>query len=355
MLRRISRARSYLKGLDAVLVLSRPSITYLSGYTGSDAVYLFTEERAFLFVDSRNTLQAREETGDEVREVRKRWEDIHAVLQEEGIRTLGIESNILDVDSFIRMKDLYRGIEMTPLGTQLRNLRSVKDASELASMGEAARISELALDAVLGKGLVGRKEKDVAFDLEWEMRTRGAGAVSFELLVASERRSAMPHGAASDRVIGRDEAVIIDFGCVYRGYCSDQTVTVLTGRGPEDFSDVYHAVRDAQSKAMDAVAPGVKASDVDRIARDHLTSRGFGGCFGHGLGHGVGMEVHEAPAVSPLSEDILQEGMVITVEPGVYLPGRFGVRLEDMVVVTDNSCMRLTNIDKELIRIISSR
>ena len=350
---RLSRARSFLKGLDAVCLLSRPSITYLSGYTGSDAVYLYTEDKAFLFVDSRNTLQARTETSDEVREFRKKWEEIHGLLVEEDIRTLGIESNILDVDSFLRMKDLFRGIEMTPLGGQLRHLRSIKDPSEVARMQEAALISEQALETVLGHGLAGRKESDVSFDLEWEMRTRGASAVSFELLVASAQRSAMPHGAASERVIGPNEAVIIDFGCVYRGYCSDQTVTVLTGRAPDGFSETYRRVHEAQARAMKAIVPGVNASDMDRLARDHLAHSGLSSFFGHGLGHGVGMEVHESPTVSPLSEDVLEEGMVITIEPGVYMPGRYGIRLEDMVVVTDNSCMRLTNIDKENIRIVS--
>ncbi|MCU0575597.1 MAG: aminopeptidase P family protein [Desulfobacterota bacterium] len=355
MERRLSRARSFLKGLDAILLLSRQSITYLTGYTGSDAVYLFTEGKSLLFVDSRNTLQARSETMGEVREIRKRWEEIYAALQEEGVRTLGLESNILDVDSFIRMKDLYRDIEMTPLGTQLKNLRTVKDESEMSSMGEAARISEEALETVLGRGLAGRREIDVAFDLEWEMRTRGASAASFELLVASGQRSAMPHGAASERTIGRDEVVIIDFGCIYKGYCSDQTITVLTGNPQNGFTETYRKVHEAQSRAIGSVAPGMRASDVDRVAREYLASADLGAYFGHGLGHGVGMEIHEAPSVSPLSEDILEEGMVMTIEPGVYIPGLYGVRLEDMVVVTDNSCKRLTNLDKENIRILSQR
>jgi Xaa-Pro aminopeptidase len=355
MERRLGRARAYLKGLDAILLLSRPSITYLSGYTGSDAVYLFTEDRSFLFVDSRNTLQAAQECTCEVREIRKRWEDIHEVLRETGIRTLGLESNILDLDSFIRMKDLYRGIEMTPLGNQLRNLRSIKDEHEHALMRQAALVSEQALDVVLGRGIVGRSEQEVALDLEWEMRTRGATAASFELIVASGPRSAMPHGTASGRVIGEGEAVIIDFGCILDGYCSDQTVTLLTGPMDDGFFQAYRAVQQAQEKAIMAVAPGARASEVDKAARDHLAGAGLASFFGHGLGHGVGMEVHEAPTVSPLSEDVLEEGMVITIEPGVYLPGKYGIRLEDMVVVTDNSCNRLTNIAKETIRIISQR
>lgn len=353
MERRLSRARQYLKGLDAILLLSRPSITYLSGYTGSDAVMLYTEEKEFLFVDFRNTLQAKQETDAEVHEITRRWEGIHEILRQEGIKTVGIESNILDVDSFIKMKDLYRGIEMTPIGAQLKSLRAIKDADSVECIMEAARISEGALDTVLSKGLIGRREVDVALDLEWEMRTNGASAASFELLIASGPRSAMPHGAASERVIGKDEVVIIDFGCICRGYCSDQTLTVVTGSVPDDFNESYHRVREAQRLAINTLAPGIKAQQVDSVARDYLSACGLGVYFGHGLGHGVGMEVHESPSVSPLSDDLLEEGMVVTIEPGVYMPGRFGIRLEDMALITDNSCKLLTNLDKENIRKIS--
>ena len=353
MERRLSRARHYLKGLDAILLLSRSSITYLSEYSGSDAVYVFTEIKDFLFVDSRNTLQARQETQAEVHEITRRWEDIYTILQEEGVKTLGVESNILDVDSFIKMKDLYKGIEMTPLGGQLKTLRAIKDADEVDIIMEAARISETALQSVLAKGIIGRREQDVALDLEWEMKTRGASASSFELLIASGPRSAMPHGAASDKVIGKNEVVIIDFGCVYKGYCSDQTITVTTGNIEGDFQESYMRVKEAQARSIKALTSGVKASDIDQIARDYLGTHGLGAFFGHGLGHGVGMEVHEAPSVSPLSEDILEEGMVITIEPGVYIPGRFGIRLEDMALITDNSCKLLTNLDKETMRNIS--
>ncbi len=353
MERRLSRARQYLKGLDAILLLSRPSITYLSGYTGSDAVYLYTEEKEFLFVDSRNTLQASQETLASVHEISRRWEGIYAVLQEEGVKTLGIESNILDVDSFIKMKSLYKGIEMTPLGSQLRTLRAVKDQAEIQCIQEAATISEEALMRVLSRGLIGRKEIEVALELEWEMRTHGASATSFDLLIASGERSAMPHGSASSRVIGKNEVVIIDFGCIYKGYCSDETLTVTTGDVPGDFQEIYRKVKEAQELAIKALAPGIRALDVDRMARDSLSSHGLGAFFGHGLGHGVGMEVHESPSVSAMSDDFLQEGMVITIEPGVYMPGRFGIRLEDMALITDNSCKILTNLDKESIRNIS--
>ena len=355
MEKRLSRARQFLKGLDAILISSRPSVTYLSGYTGSDAILLYTDEKTFLFVDSRNTLQATQESSAEVREIVKRWEEIYLILQEEGVKLLGIESNVIDFDSFMQMKDLFKGIEITPLGKQLKYLRTFKDETEVNLLKTAAHISEEALESVLQKGLIGRRERDVALDLEWEMRTRGASASSFELIVAAGPRSAMPHGTASGRMIGPDEAVVIDFGCVYEGYCSDQTITVTTGTVGAGFEDAYHHVWEAQEKGIKTLASGVKASSVDKIARDHLDSIGLAVFFGHSLGHGVGMEVHEAPSVSSLSEDVLEEGMVITIEPGVYIPGKYGIRLEDMVLITDNSCKRLTNLDKGIIRLISQR
>ena len=355
MEKRLTRARQYLKGLDAILISSRPSVTYLSGYSGSDAVLLFTDAKAFLFVDSRNTLQAREESQAEVHEIVKRWEEILPILQAEGISSLGIESNVIDLDSFMQMKDIFKGIEITPLGKQLKHLRVIKDVKEVRSIKRAARISEGALEAVLAKGLIGRREREVALSLEWEMRTMGASAASFETIVASGERSAMPHGAASDKVIKPEEAVVIDFGCIFDGYCSDQTVTVTTGRPNHSFEDAYMSVYEAHERSIKAITSGVKASSIDKIARDHLETNGLASFFGHGLGHGVGLEVHESPTISYLSEDLLEEGMVVTIEPGVYIPGKYGIRLEDMVLITDNSCMRLTNLDKGIIRIISQR
>jgi Xaa-Pro aminopeptidase len=348
---RLAKARSYLKGLDAVLLYSRFNVTYVTGYTGSDAVAVFSENGADLFVDSRNTLQAKEESITDVHEVRKRWEEIYEHLSGLGIKTLGIESNVIDLDSFLQMKDIFRDIEMTPMGGQLKYLRSIKDSEETALISEAARISELALDEVLARGITGRREIDVAFDMECAMRRLGASGPSFETIAASGPRSAMPHGAASDRVIGENEAVVIDFGSIYRSYSSDQTVTVFTGKPDKEFTEVYNHVRRAQAIAIENLKAGVKSAVLDRLARDHLESAGLAKYFGHGLGHGVGREVHEMPTISYLSRDTLDKGMVVTIEPGVYLPGRFGVRTEDTLLVTDNSCMRLTNLDKDAIKV----
>lgn len=350
---RLAKARTYLKGLDAILLSSRPNVTYVSGYTGSDAVAVFTDSSAGLFVDSRNTLQAKEEANVGVHEIKKRWEEIYEHLTGQGVKTLGIESNVIDLDSFLQMKDLFKEIEMTPMGGQLKYLRSIKDPGEVALISEASRIAEQAVNEVLAAGIIGRKEIDVAFELECGMRRLGASGPSFETIVASGPRSAMPHGAASDRIIRENEPVVFDFGAAYKGYASDQTITVYTGKPDKDFTDVYNHVRKAQKSAMSAVSKGIKATLPDKAARDYLESVGLAQYFGHGLGHGVGMEVHEMPTVSYLSKDTLENGMVFTIEPGVYLPGKFGVRIEDMVLITDNSCKQITNLDKDAIKVIN--
>jgi Xaa-Pro aminopeptidase len=348
---RLAKARTYLKGLDAILLSSRFNVTYVTGYTGSDAVTLLTDTTADLFVDSRNTLQAREEAHANVYEIRKRWEEIYEHLKGLNIKTLGIESNVIDLDSFLQMKNIFSGIEMNPMGGQLKYLRAIKDPDEAALIGEAARIAGTALCEVLAEGIIGRREIEVAFELECAMRRLGASGPSFETIVASGPRSAMPHGTASEKVIGPGEAVVFDYGSMYKGYASDETITVFTGEPDREFCEVYHHVRKAQALAIEALSSGVKASSIDRIARDHLESAGLGRYFGHGLGHGVGMEVHEMPTVSYISNDTLEKGMVITVEPGVYLAGKFGVRTEDTLLITDNSCKRLTNLDKDSIKV----
>ncbi len=353
MMERIAAARGCLKGLDAILFTDRLNIRYLSGFTGTESALVVSRGRAILFVDSRYTTQALDQTDCQVIEVRERWQDIFLKMQNLEIATLGVESNVMDLDTYMKIKNLYKGIELTPLGSQLKYLRVAKDSAEIELMNEAARISEVALDDVLGRGVVGRRECDVAFDLECKMRRLGASAVSFDLIVASGPRAAMPHGVASDRLIGRDEALLIDFGCVYMGYASDQTVTMWTGEPPAEFVDYYKLVYEAQQKAIAALKPGAVSAEVDRQARGHLESAGLAKFFGHGLGHGVGLNVHEMPTLSPTSSDVLRQGMVVTVEPGIYLAEKYGIRIEDTLVVTDNSCQSITKIDKSSIRIIN--
>ncbi|HQP30302.1 MAG TPA: Xaa-Pro peptidase family protein [Deltaproteobacteria bacterium] len=343
---RLDRLRQACAGTDAVLLTGRVNIAYLSGFTGTEGLLLVTPGDAILCVDSRYTVQAGRETALEVREITRRWEDVYALIKDLGIRSLGLDSNVMDYDTYEQVRKLCEGVEIVPVGPKLKDLRLIKDADEIERLRTAAAVAEEALRAVLEKGIVGRRERDVALDIEWQMRTRGASAVSFELIVAAGERSAMPHGVASDALIPANAPVVIDFGCIVEGYCSDQTVTVTTGNVSDEFEAAYARVFEAQQKAIAALAPGTAAAQVDRLARGHLNEYGLGAFFGHGLGHGVGREVHEPPSVSSRSEDVLSPGMVITIEPGVYFPGRFGIRLEDCFVITDISCQALTNMAK---------
>lgn len=356
MKRRVENARQMFKGLDGILFCSDANVQWLSGYSGTEAVLVLGTDEVRLFVDSRNTTQARAECAEyvEVQEIKNLWEEVYPRVQSLGISCLGVESNVMDVDTYMKIKNLFKDeVELTPLGAQLAHLRSVKDETELECMRHAAAVASAAVDRVLEAGIVGRSEREVALDMEWAMRTAGASGVSFDFIVAAGERGAMPHGLASERVIGRDEAVVLDFGCIVDGYCSDETITVFTGNPDEEFFAAYHHVFTAQQLAVEALCAGKRAVEVDRVARGYLERQGLGRWFGHGLGHGVGRLVHETPTLSPRSEDILQAGMVVTVEPGVYLPGRFGIRTEDTFVITDNSCQRITNLDKDSIRIIS--
>ncbi len=351
---RVDLAKAYLGNLDSLLFVSRHNLGYICGFTGSEGVLLVDKDKATLFVDSRYAIQAGQETrGVDIVIVKKLWDNISGYIYGHGIKSIGIESNAMDVDTFMLIKEKFKDVEIVPWGKRLKNMRAIKDNSEIELLQKAAIISENALNAVLDKGIQGRKERDVALDMELEMRKMGASAVSFELIVASGSRSAMPHGVASDKMIGEGEVVVIDFGCIYGGYCSDQTVTVATAWLGDQVREVYECVRRAQARAMEEARPGMKASELDRVARDVIETCGYGDYFGHGLGHGVGMEIHEVPGIYPSSEDVLRQGMVFTIEPGIYLPGKFGVRLEDTVYMGDNACHMITNIDKSKIKIVS--
>lgn len=343
---RLERLWEACAGTDAVLLVGRVNISYLSGFTGTEGILLVTPTDAYLCVDSRYTTQAGQESRVTVREITRRWEDVYDLIKDLGIRTLGVESNVMDFDTFEQVSKICEGVEIMPVGQKLKNLRLIKDADEIERLKQASRVAEDALRVVLEKGIIGRREMDVALDIEWQMRSRGASAVSFELIVASADRSAMPHGVASEKVIPANVPVVIDFGCIVDGYCSDQTITVTTGNVGAEFEAAYARVFEAQQKAIAALTPGKAAVEVDKLARSHLNEHGLGAFFGHGLGHGVGREVHEPPSVSSRSEDVLAPGMVITIEPGVYFPGKFGIRLEDCFVITDNSCQALTNMAK---------
>jgi Xaa-Pro aminopeptidase len=337
--------------LNAVLFTDLRNIRYLCGFSGSEGALLVTPEHAWFLCDSRYTEQAAEEVHSaEVRECGAiRIETIAALTTEYGLQRIGFEASHTTVSAFRRMAEKLTGIDLVELGPNLDEIRVAKDAVEIELLRSVATLSSQSLTAILPHIKPGVREIDIALSLELEMRRRGADGIAFDFIVASGVRGAMPHGRASEKFIQAGELVTIDFGALKDGYHSDETVTVACGKPELRAAEIHAIVRTAHDMAINSVRPGINCKDLDEIARSFIRENGFGDYFGHGLGHGLGLEIHEQPTLSPRSTAVLEEGMVVTIEPGIYIPGFGGVRIEDTVVVTAYGCDVLTSADKQLL------
>ena len=348
---RVSSARRYLEkfGVDALIFFSLPTIRYLAGFTGSDGVLVFSDDDGWFLTDSRYTVQASLETaGLGVREYRGKAEGVTSLLMERKVVRAGFEAEHATVAFFRTLSASLPDVEFVPIGGELDDLRLVKDDEERLILAKCAELASAAFLDILGNIRPGAVERDIAFALEFAMKRAGADEKSFDFIVASGIRGALPHGKAGDRMLGSGELVTIDFGAVYQGYHSDETVTVAVGVPDSRQKDIYRIVKDAHDRAMEAVRPGIGLRELDGKARNYIEEKGYGKYFGHGLGHGVGLEVHEKPVVSYNSEGTVEEGMVFTIEPGIYIPDWGGVRIEDTVLVTGDGCLPLTKVPKEL-------
>jgi len=336
--------------LDALVFTDLANIRYLCGFTGSDGVFALAAERSFFLTDSRYTTQARDQVrADEIREYGVKLDGLVALLKECGARRIGFESETLPYAVVERLREKGEADwAWVPLGKGVLSLRGVKGSDEIDAMLAAARLNAEAFEEVLPLIRPGAVERDVALALEFALKKRGAEEKAFDFIVASGPRGAMPHGIASERRIGAGELVTIDFGVRYGGYHSDETVTVAVGEVSNELRKVYDTVLAAHDLAISRVEPGMPLREIDAAARELIAEAGYGDYFGHGLGHGVGLAVHEYPTVSPRSEEVAREGMVFTVEPGIYIPEVGGVRIEDMVQVTGDGCRPLTRIAKAL-------
>lgn len=356
---RLVRLRDRLgdAGADALLVTSLTNVRYLSGFTGSAGMLVVLPTRAVLVTDGRYELQAAAETGVagaevdvEVVAASGQRQVLNRLVRGQGVRALGLEAAHV---SWARQREMaagwFDGAELVPTSGLVEGLRRVKDAGELARVEQAAAIADGALDAVLPLLDEAPTEAEVALSLEAEMRRRGASGPSFPTICASGPNGAQPHHRAAQRRIGPGEAVVIDFGAVVDGYCSDVTRTVWVGElAHPDLRRAVAVVSASQAAGVAAVREGRACRDVDRACREVIDDAGFGPRFVHGTGHGVGLDVHEAPSVATTSTDTLSAGHVVTVEPGVYLPGVGGVRIEDTVVVTDAGCLTVTRAPKDV-------
>jgi Xaa-Pro aminopeptidase len=332
------------KNLSHALVSSPPNVRYISGFTGTDATLLVGQGSKILFTDSRYTQQAKEQaTSFRILTYRRKVEEIAEFIRRSGIKRLGYEPDRMTNQLYRSYRKHLKQIKMVPVSAGVESLRARKTGDEIKKIAKACRIAEKSFEKVLPLIRPGAREADIACELEYRMKKAGSGPVAFESIVASGTRAALPHGIASRKRLKKGEMVILDFGASYEGYFSDQTITVSLGKPSRKLKNIYNIVREAQNRGMKAIREGEEICKVDAAARDYISDKGYGKYFGHGLGHGVGLEVHEQPALNYTNRNRLEQGMVVTVEPGIYLPGWGGVRIEDMVVVTKTGCRQLTN------------
>lgn len=341
---RTEKVRAFLESGEGVIISSYPNIFYYSQFTSEDAFLIITKDRQILVTDSRYTLQAKYQAHDfEIYDIENGLEPLFNGIKEE---VFGFEENAVTVREFARFQKVTK--KLVPMSAKICAPRRIKDSTEIEKIAKAEELAKEALCNTLPKIRVGMTEREVALMIEFYMLSNGAQKTSFETIVASGVRSSMPHGVASDKPICRGDFVTMDFGCVLDGYCSDMTRTVVMSEASDRQKEIYDIVLKAQNAAIDKAAKGKTCADIDAVARNIIEDAGYGENFGHSLGHSVGIEIHERPNFSPKSSDITENGNVITVEPGIYIEGFGGVRIEDVIVIGEKT-RNLTDFTKELI------
>lgn len=351
---RLSKLRAALaqRQVDGLLICKPENRAYLSGFTGSAGWLVITAEQAYLVTDFRYTEQAAAQAPAFT--VVKPDGTPHALIAqlcgELQIKRLGFEGDYITVDEFGTYQSALSGVELVGVSGLVEGLRMIKDAQEIAIMEKAAAITDKAWCQILAYVQPGVSERHLAVELEYIMKQLGAEGLAFEIICASGVRSALPHGRASEKLIEAGDLVTFDFGATYGGYCSDMTRTVMVGEPTAKQKEIYDIVLEAQLRGVAACKPGITDRELDEVCRSYIREKGYGEQFGHGTGHGVGRYIHENPKVSFRGTgEVLQPGMVVTIEPGIYLPGWGGVRIEDTVLITETGCRRLTTSPKELV------
>jgi Xaa-Pro aminopeptidase len=339
---RVERLQERLE--EPLIVTTPANVVYLTGFESSNAALVVDVERVRLYADFRYAQAAQAVEGVEFVETAR---SLIADLGQTLSGRVGFESGHLTYDRFEVLRDL--GLELVPRSGQVEALRAIKGEDEVDRIRQAAQIADRAIEALAKEPFVGRSEREIAWRLQELLHAHGADGLAFESIVASGPSGAKPHGRPTDRIVQRDELVTVDWGARAGGYVSDCTRTFATGRPPDELARVYEVVREAQAAAVAAIRPGMTGREADAIARDPIAEAGYGEFFGHGLGHGLGMDVHEVPGVRPESEDVLEPGMVVTVEPGIYVPGSGGVRIEDLCVVREDGLEVLSSFRKDLV------
>jgi Xaa-Pro aminopeptidase len=337
--------------VDVMLVSSLVNLRYLTGFTGSNGLAVIGPGTSTFLTDFRYTEQVEQEVADEFQRITADGPLGAAAIEylPEGSLRVGYESETVTVDAHARLREQFpERVELVAVKGLVEKMRMVKDGHEIELIAAAQRIADDAFESLLAGGLEGRTERELALALEHDMRLRGAQSPSFDSIVAGGAHGALPHATPRDVKLEKGQLVVVDWGAVYEGYCSDCTRTVAIGEPGAEAREAYELVLGAQQVGLDEVRAGGDGKQIDAAVRDIIYGAGHEGHYGHGLGHGVGLEVHEAPTLSFRAQDILAAGNVVTVEPGVYVPGSFGIRIEDLVVVTGEGCRVLTPIPKGL-------
>ncbi len=341
------------KDIESILITSDINRRYFTGMKSSAGTILAFREKAYLIIDFRYIEKARAVVKNaEVIEQKKLTLQLQQLLREHSVRSMAIESQTMTVSELAMYRRALPDVEIIDtdvLSNAVSALRTVKNEYELDCIRKAQEIAERAFDSILTFIKVGVTEREIALELDRQMLVNGAEGISFETIALAGANTSMPHGVPSDKKVGNGEFVLMDFGAVYNGYHSDMTRTVCVGEPSDEMKAVYDVVLQAQLACLENAKAGMSASDLDKIARDIISDAGYGDCFGHSLGHGVGMEIHEKPTAAPSSKEILKAGAVVTVEPGIYLAGKFGVRIEDFVILTENDNVNLTKSAKNII------
>ena len=352
---RIIRLRAAMEqnGLDAVILKSETAIRYFSGFTSVDASVVITKDRSVLLTDFRYTIQAKAQSGDccEILEVSGSAHNaaIETIVKDGGVKRLGFEEDYLSFAGYQAYAAF--GAEMIPFAKELHRLRIIKTPDEIACLQKAQAMADAAFKELLTTIHAGMSERRVAAELEYICAKLGSEGPSFETIVGSGPNGAMCHAVPGERKLQKGDLVVLDYGCMYNGYHSDMTRTFAVGKVDPFAEEIYGIVREAQARALDALRPGITGKELDAIARDYIAEKGYGACFGHSLGHGFGLLIHEAPWASVAGDIVFEEGMTITVEPGIYIEDKFGVRIEDCCVVQKDGKLDLVTATKELMHI----
>ncbi|UJL44821.1 aminopeptidase P family protein [Virgibacillus sp. NKC19-16] len=351
---KLTKLRNTLEAnnLDAILITSAINRRYITGFTGTAGAAIISKNETRFITDFRYTEQATEQaTGFDIVEHKQAIElEIKDQVKNMNVKRLGFEKEHVTYSKYEDYKQVIEA-EFVPVSGLVEDLRLIKTANELSIMKEAAKIADDAFEHIQSYIKPGVKEIDISNELEFFMRRQGATSSSFDIIVASGKRSALPHGVASDKEIKSGELVTLDYGALYRGYCSDITRTFAVGEINDELKTIYNTVLEANFRGVDGIKPGITGKRADALTRDYIKKQGYGDYFGHSTGHGLGLEVHEGPSLSFRTDKKLETGMVVTVEPGIYVPGVGGCRIEDDIVITKTGNERLTFANKDLIQL----